>query len=54
MLSQQLYFFFEKEILELLTKAIHKYRVMITLFRMLGGPTLCIYVLLNDIYNVFI
>lgn len=46
MLSQQLYFFFfEKEILELLTKSLHKYRVIITLLRTLGDPIFCLHVL---------
>lgn len=46
MLSQQLYFsFFEKEVLELLTKSWHKYRVTITLLRTLGDPTFCLHVL---------
>lgn len=44
-LSHQLYFFFKKEILELLTKALHKYRVMITLLRTLRGSILCLHVL---------
>lgn len=44
MLFQQLYFFFEKEILELLTKSLHKYRV-ITLLRTLGDSIFCLHVL---------
>lgn len=56
MLSQQLYFFFfEKEILELLTKSLHKYKVIITLLRTLRDPIFCLHVLLewHSQWNLF-